>query len=204
MTNNLINQNQITNYPASSPTISNNINNTNNIQNNNNEDPMNQVLDDFFGNFFNDEGPTQTSTSNQIQISMGNNDLDIQPHIFFHSFFSPFGIMNGVFHQNYLSNFGNLTDLSRLLQMVQRGRGHAHPPASQNALNKLKRFPLSERFCKKKDGKVDLPNCCICQSEIELGNETVLLPCGHMYHWECCVQWLKRNNTCPICRFEIK
>ena len=119
-------------------------------------------------------------------------------------FFSPSGIMNESFRQNYSSNFGNLGHLVRLLELSQRERGNSHPPASQNALNKLKRFPLAERFCKKKNGKIDLPNCCICQNEIELGNETVLLPCGHMYHWECCLNWLKTNNTCPICRFEIK
>ena len=76
--------------------------------------------------------------------------------------------------------------------------------AINEALRKLKRFPLIERFCKKNNGKLELPNCCICQSEIELGKETVLLPCGHMYHWDCCLEWLKTNNTCPMCRFEVK
>ena len=92
-----------------------------------------------------------------------------------------------------------------MLASTENERGeNAHPPASENALNNLKRFPLSEKHCKKNNGKMELPNCCICQNEIELGNETVLLPCGHMYHWDCCLQWLKTNNTCPICRFEIK
>ena len=79
-----------------------------------------------------------------------------------------------------------------------------HRPATNEALRKLKRFSLSERFCKKANGKMELFNCCICQCEIEIGKETVLLPCGHMYHWECCLHWIKTNNTCPICRFEIK
>ena len=188
-----------------------NITNLNSTNNNRSDDPMNQVLDDFFGDFFNNEGPTQTQTipsSNGIQISIGNNLSHMGPHSFFHSFSSPFGINRGVFQNNYFSNFGNrlfLSDLARLIALQQRGRGRtAHPPATRDALSKLKRFPLAERFCKKTDGKMELPNCCICQCEIELGKETVLLPCGHMYHWECCLHWLKTNNTCPICRFEIK
>ena len=40
--------------------------------------------------------------------------------------------------------------------------------------------------------------------EIQKGENTVLLPCGHMFHWKCCLTWLKKNNTCPMCRFEIK
>ena len=162
---------------------------------------MNQVLDDFFGDFFNDE--PHHLNSNNIQIRMEDPSEDIEPHVYFHSFFSPFGIMSGDFQNNYASNFGR--QIARLIELVQRERGrNAHPPATKKALKKLKRFPLIERFCKKKNGKIELPNCCICQCEIEIGKETVLLPCGHMYHWNCCLQWLKTNNTCPICRFEIK
>ena len=126
---------------------------------------------------------------------------------FFHHFFSPFGVDEGFFSQNYSSNFNRnfFDDIgSIIIQSMQRGRKNPHPPATQQALNKLKRFPLQERFCQKKEGKLELPNCCICQCEIELGKETVLLPCGHMYHWDCCSKWLNTNNTCPICRFEIK
>ena len=57
---------------------------------------------------------------------------------------------------------------------------------------------------KNKNGKLELPNCCICLSEVAKNEETVLLPCGHMFHWNCCLNWLKTNNTCPMCRFEIK
>ena len=196
--NNFISHNQ---HPSSHT----NYNNANNISNISKEDPMNQVLDNFFGDFFNDDAPIQVShSSNRRNMILEDDSSEMEPHLFFHSFFSPFGIMDGVFRQNYSSNFGSLRDLVRLLELAQRGRGNAHPPATKDALNKLKRFPLAERFCKKKNGKIELPNCCICQSEIELGSKTVLLPCGHMYHWECCLQWLKTNNTCPICRFEIK
>ena len=176
----------------------------NNNNSNNNGDQMNQVLDDFFGNFFNDEHPIQHTTSNQITIRMGNTPQPhIEPHVFFHSFFTPFGIMSDIFQRNYSSNFGR--EIARLIELSRRGQGRtAHPPATNEALRKLKRFPLAERFCKRNNGQLELPNCCICQDEIQLGKETVLLPCGHMYHWECCLEWLKTNNTCPICRFEIK
>ena len=177
--------------------------NVNNTNNNNNSDPMNQVLDDFFGNFFNDETPNHQITTHQVQINMGPSPQDMEPHVYFQSFFSPFGIHHGVFQQNYASNFGR--QLARLIELSQRQRGaSAHPPATNEALRKLKRFNLEERFCKNVNGKRELPNCCICQCEIEIGKQTVLLPCGHMYHWDCCLHWLKTNNTCPICRFEIK
>ena len=112
------------------------------------------------------------------------------------------------FSSNFRSNFrGNfLAEIIRILERNQEEAARkAHPPASESALKKLKRFPLSEKYCKKdKKGKVEFPNCCICLNEIERGEKTVLLPCGHMFHWKCCLTWLKKNNTCPMCRFEIK
>jgi hypothetical protein len=171
------------------------LNENNNMHNDRNTEQMNEVFDDFFGDFFNQ------SPSSNIEISSSN-----PPHIFFHSFFSPFGIRENDFSQNYFSNFNRnfFADFGSLIRLSQRGGRSAHPPTSKEALKKLKRFPLEERFCQKKDGKMELPNCCICQCEIELGKETVLLPCGHMYHWDCCSKWFNTNNTCPICRFEIK
>lgn len=30
------------------------------------------------------------------------------------------------------------------------------------------------------------------------------LPCGHFFHKSCISQWLKKDCTCPICRWELK
>jgi len=180
--------------------------------NNRNYDPFDQLFeDDFFTDFFNNTNNEHVSQSpinaQRIHIRInGNGSINIgQSNI--NSDDSPFEIHINDFRINYLSNFDRqfLNEMSRILSSTENERGeNSHPPTSENALNNLKRFPLSEKHCKKNNGKMELPNCCICQNEIELGNETVLLPCGHMYHWECCLQWLKTNNTCPICRFEIK
>lgn len=131
----------------------------------------------------------------------------------FDPIFSSFGsIFNGVFQDNFSSNFssnyrGNFFDeIIRILERNQaEAQKNAHPPASEESLKKLKKFNMNEKYCKKdKKGKYELPNCCICLSEIGKGEKTVLLPCGHMFHWNCCLTWLKSNNTCPMCRFEIK
>jgi len=130
---------------------------------------------------------------------------------FFPQIFPSFGsIINSAFRDNFASNFsshyrGNFFD--EILRILERNRAHknAHPPATDDALKKLKKFTMNEKYCKKsKNGKYELPNCCICLSEIGKGEKTVLLPCGHMFHWKCCLTWLKTNNTCPMCRFEIK
>jgi len=134
------------------------------------------------------------------------------PNYIFDPSFSIFGsIFNGDFQDNYSSNFrsnyrGNfeneITNIRE--QNLAESRIQADPPASKENLNKLKKFDMNEKYCKKENGKLELPNCCICLNTINFGEKTILLPCGHMFHCDCILTWLKNSNTCPMCRFEIK
>ena len=148
------------------------------------------------------------STPMQIVVNNQNVSRDV-----FDPIFSQFGsIFNDNFVNNFSSNFasnfnGNFFDqVQNIIESNQQESAkHSNGPTEDKSLNKLKRFQLTSKYCKKgKNGKLELPNCCICLSEIAKGQETVLLPCGHMFHWKCCLNWLKKNNTCPMCRFEIK
>ena len=150
----------------------------------------------------NNNSPTQIVVNNQ------NVSSDV-----FDPIFSQFGaIFNDNFINNFSSNFasnfnGNFFDqVQSIIESNQHeNEEHSNGPVEDKSLNKLKRFQLTNKYCKKgKNGKIELPNCCICLSEIAKGQETVLLPCGHMFHWKCCLNWLKKNNTCPMCRFQIK
>lgn len=39
--------------------------------------------------------------------------------------------------------------------------------------------------------------CSICLLPLYDG---LALPCDHTFHDSCVAEWLKRNNTCPLCR----
>lgn len=45
--------------------------------------------------------------------------------------------------------------------------------------------------------------CVICKEEMNLGRDVCKLPCDHFFHWKCILPWLKKNNTCPCCRFQL-
>lgn len=49
--------------------------------------------------------------------------------------------------------------------------------------------------------------CAICQDDYSPQDESVLTPCGHMYHSSCLGTWLARHNpaasTCPMCRRDL-
>lgn len=44
------------------------------------------------------------------------------------------------------------------------------------------------------------PACAVCKDEFSIGDGALRLPCAHLYHEDCVVQWLKNTGTCPICR----
>lgn len=39
--------------------------------------------------------------------------------------------------------------------------------------------------------------CTICQDIVNKGKR---MPCGHDFHDECILKWLKMKNSCPTCR----
>ena len=42
--------------------------------------------------------------------------------------------------------------------------------------------------------------CTVCMSNYEMGDIAVRLPCRHYFHKACIVTWLKKRNSCPLCR----
>ena len=109
------------------------------------------------------------------------------------------------FASNFISNFINpMTRIVFINSMQNQHQGN--PPAAQTAIDKLKHFKMEKKYCKKSDqdpNKLEYPECSICLMEVNEGQDTILLPCGHMFHDKCVTQWLKIHNTCPLCRFEL-
>mmetsp|Transcript_15463 Transcript_15463/g.40007 ORF Transcript_15463/g.40007 Transcript_15463/m.40007 type:complete len:170 (-) Transcript_15463:506-1015(-) len=45
--------------------------------------------------------------------------------------------------------------------------------------------------------------CPVCLQCVAEGDTMHVLPCAHAFHPECVVPWLKKHNTCPVCRHEL-
>lgn len=46
-------------------------------------------------------------------------------------------------------------------------------------------------------------NCVICLNDFENGDKTIVLPCIHLFHYDCIVQWFESHNSCPVCKYEV-
>jgi hypothetical protein len=72
--------------------------------------------------------------------------------------------------------------------------------AVTQGLNLIKMADLPVRLVKPHE-KVEL--CPICHESFQIDPFVNELPCGHVFHMDCIMKWLKDQNTCPFCRYKL-
>uniref|UniRef100_A0A0D9X8P5 RING-type E3 ubiquitin transferase n=1 Tax=Leersia perrieri TaxID=77586 RepID=A0A0D9X8P5_9ORYZ len=73
------------------------------------------------------------------------------------------------------------------------GEGGENAPASAASIAALPTVEVSEPAAA----------CAICKDDLPLASPARRLPCGHLYHSDCIVQWLEMRNSCPVCRSRL-
>ena len=86
----------------------------------------------------------------------------------------------------------NFTDLFNEL-FYQSSNG-----VNENLLISLPKIKVDD------DSKLEQDKCVICLENFKKGDELIRTPCFHCFHSKCIIEWFKNNNTCPICKFEVK
>ena len=188
-------------------------NNNNNLFGTNN----NNFMEDFninsdFGNLNNIDNMNNISGSPNVIIrrfitngnspniggGMGNPD-------FFTNFFNSNmndGNMSGMrrisIPISFMGNgFGNQNDMNDLIErMLHYSRDN---PTDATIVSELPETKIDD--IKKLDK--DKQNCVICMEDFKNGDKSTNLPCLHMFHTNCIQSWLKKQNTCPICKFKL-
>ncbi|KAE8727386.1 hypothetical protein F3Y22_tig00005465pilonHSYRG00151 [Hibiscus syriacus] len=86
-------------------------------------------------------------------------------------------------------------------------------PASTSSIKELKRvkyrddddedyIPLKKRRKLSQDSS-SRKECVICLDEFSDQDEVTSMPCDHVYHYDCIVEWLKTSHLCPMCRYQM-
>jgi len=70
-----------------------------------------------------------------------------------------------------------------------------NPPASEKAVKSCPIISFDESHTNEE--------CCICKDLFRVQEFGLELPCKHLYHRDCITPWLKKNNTCPLCRHQL-
>ena len=84
-------------------------------------------------------------------------------------------------------------------QQQQQRQSEAPPPVSNKFLQSLQYVNVTA------DDLLEVSNkeCCVCLDTQHVGQKAYKLPCGHLYHPACLLDWIKRHCTCPVCRYEL-
>jgi hypothetical protein len=91
-----------------------------------------------------------------------------------------------------------MDDLERAIAASLAEYHGGPPPASLYALyEEVDDIELEERHLRNQD------LCQICQESFRLGDDAKRLQCRHFFHPLCLLEWLQRNNTCPLCRLPL-
>jgi len=134
------------------------------------------------GDFFN----MFSSTMSQIE----NNDF---------SGVSAFSNFGGLFDLNNLMNYDNLEQIPKVLNKKDIKKFDDNKISYKQLLDENLKIPLD-----------DDTTCTICMDDIKPETEGehddqiyILLPCNHIFHHECIMEWFKKYNfICPNCKKE--
>ena len=91
--------------------------------------------------------------------------------------------------------------------MQQQQEEQNRRPANPDVINRIPLTKINESHCKHKsdehDAELEKPCCSICLTDFELGEESMILPCEHIYHPNCIKPWFQNKDHCPVCRTQM-
>ncbi|KAH7536585.1 hypothetical protein FEM48_Zijuj03G0000200 [Ziziphus jujuba var. spinosa] len=65
------------------------------------------------------------------------------------------------------------------------------------------KFIKTQRFIVVNEKK-EVGSCCICLEEMRGWKVLFGLPCKHVFHEDCILQWFHKSNSCPLCRTPLE
>jgi hypothetical protein len=75
------------------------------------------------------------------------------------------------------------------------------PPAAARVIRTLPEVAITKADL---DAEATNSECAICLEPQIVGNAATKLPCAHLFCRDCIVDWLRKNCTCPVCRYELE
>ena len=86
---------------------------------------------------------------------------------------------------------GNIVFNNMNNNMINENLGNGVDPSIINNLPSSKLKDISKLDDDKK-------NCIICLEDFRIDDEVIFLPCLHIFHRDCIIEWLKNHDDCPV------
>lgn len=159
------------------------------------------------------EDRVQCENENQLQQRRGTNYTGV---------FQPSIPCNGIpYRQRRALRLVSETPMQKLVreeenhQRLKRERQHFYErlidssvPASPQFIAELRLKQEAEKSIVDDASEKENTKCMICLEDFKLGESFEEWPCPslvpHRFHYDCMLAWLRRKNTCPICRHPVQ
>ncbi|GJN33908.1 hypothetical protein PR202_gb22538 [Eleusine coracana subsp. coracana] len=105
---------------------------------------------------------------------------------------------------NFLESLSGDTDLETALEESLQGiMGNPPkvPPASKEVVANLPIITVTDEVIARLGSETE---CAVCRENLVVDDKMQELPCKHLFHPPCLKPWLDENNSCPICRHELR
>mgnify|MGYP003587671626 CR=1 FL=1 len=102
-----------------------------------------------------------------------------------------------VFRRASIQRIEVLRSLFQALQTLDSSL-EAAGPADPLAVQSIPRLGFGET------GGGGARNCAVCTEDFAEKDTVMRLECSHLFHEECLLPWLETNNTCPMCRSQLR
>ena len=110
-----------------------------------------------------------------------------------------------------IMTYGTLNELGEIERvMSESSELFQTVPAIKSSIEALKKVKVDDH--KSLDIATTVAQCTICFEKLFFENndkfdpnrdEVVQMPCSHLYHKDCIVQWLQTSHMCPLCRYAM-
>ncbi|XP_062193439.1 E3 ubiquitin-protein ligase AIP2 [Phragmites australis] len=105
---------------------------------------------------------------------------------------------------NFLDTISGDRDLETALEESLQGiMGNPPkvPPASKEVVANLPVITVTDEVIARLGSETE---CAVCRENLVVDDKMQELPCKHLFHPPCLKPWLDENNSCPICRHELR
>lgn len=105
----------------------------------------------------------------------------------------------------YKNNFLNIATISDGIIYLRSGATVAATHTDDNQVTGLSMCQI-RRIKELSYNSTDFHNqntCTICLVDFIEGDKIKLLPCQHIYHSNCIIEWLYKNSLCPLCKRNV-
>ena len=93
----------------------------------------------------------------------------------------------------------HINDINSIFEQFFSGASYHEHPTSQQILDSLPETQIDDATKLDSEKK----NCVICLEDFKNEDRATILPCIHLFHTDCIKNWLKTQDSCPICKYKL-